>query len=265
MQYIKHLTTAVIFLLFLASCEKVIEVDLNSASPKFVIEGMVTDGDGPQQVRITRTKNFDENNTFEGIDSAEVIIADDEGNNAILSYYGNGIYQTADLSGVPGNTYYLSVNIEEQIFTAESTMPHPVELDSLYIQEFTAFGNSRNIPTVLYSDPAGIRNFYRHILYVNYTRVLSIYINTDQGNDGEQVERPLPYFGEDEEERIKAGDTITVKMQSIGKDVYDYLFSLNQTLTQSVATPANPVSNITGDALGYFSAYSVRTETIQVE
>lgn len=79
------------------------------------------------------------------------------------------------------------------------------------------------------------------------------------------MERSLPFFGEDEEERIKAGDIITVEMQTIGKDVYDYFFSLDQTLSQSVATPANPVSNISGDALGYFSAHNVQTETFRVE
>ncbi len=42
----------------LYSCTKVININLNDASPKIVIEGNVTNVAGPYQVQITQTVNF---------------------------------------------------------------------------------------------------------------------------------------------------------------------------------------------------------------
>lgn len=252
-------------ILLLTSCEKVIDVNLNSASPKYVIEGVVADGSGPHFVRITQTKNFDENNDFEGVSPAVVTLADDAGNTETLAYAGKGIYQTSALVGTPGRTYYLTVQAGGETFRAHSAMPEPVSFDSIYVEEFTTFGNPVRMPYVLYTDAPGIKNFYRHVLFVNKVKVKSIYISTDARTDGYQVERALPLFDRDEEKDLKRGDTIRVEMQSIGKEAYDYFFSLDQTISQSAATPANPVSNISGGALGYFSAQGVRTTAIVLE
>jgi len=48
--------------------------------------------------------------------------------------------------------------------------------------------------------------------------------------------------------------------------VYKYWYSLNDgaTGTGQSASPANPVTNISGGALGYFSAQTVRTKGIKV-
>lgn len=51
-------------------------------------------------------------------------------------------------------------------------------------------------------------------------------------------------------------------LQAIDKSVYDYFSSLNKLSAggiNSSATPANPVSNVSGGALGYFSAHGERT------
>jgi hypothetical protein len=52
-------------------------------------------------------------------------------------------------------------------------------------------------------------------------------------------------------------------MRCIDKGAYDYFYSLDQITSTNgnSATPANPVSNISGGALGYFSAHTVRKAT----
>ena len=53
-------------------------------------------------------------------------------------------------------------------------------------------------------------------------------------------------------------------MQNIDPVVYKYWFSLSQNATGETqsASPANPVSNIKGGALGYFSAHTISTKSI---
>jgi hypothetical protein len=50
--------------------------------------------------------------------------------------------------------------------------------------------------------------------------------------------------------------------------VYNYFLQLRQSsgtgAFNSTASPANPTSNITGGALGYFSAHTTQTQTITV-
>lgn len=52
-------------------------------------------------------------------------------------------------------------------------------------------------------------------------------------------------------------------MQCVDKAVNLYFVSMSQTNGES-ATPANPVSNIAGGALGYFSAYTKQIKKVKI-
>jgi len=55
-------------------------------------------------------------------------------------------------------------------------------------------------------------------------------------------------------------------MLNIDYPVYKYFFSLENSATgeNQSATPANPVSNIKGGALGYFSVQTIQSREIKV-
>ncbi|QCR21251.1 DUF4249 domain-containing protein [Pontibacter sp. SGAir0037] len=265
MRYLILLLLAALLMQLLSACEQVIEVNLNDASPRYVIEGSITDEAGPYQIRITRTKNFDEDNTFEGVTGAVVLVSDNAGNMETLQEHSPGIYTGSIVPGVPGRSYFLNVLIGEERFTATSTMPALVPFEDLYIEEQSTFGEARKVPYAVFTDPAGEPNYYRFLLTVSGRRVNVIYAYTDQYTDGRQVKRSLRYFTENEDDDIKTGDQIEVEMQSIDSPVYTYFYSLSQTIGQNAAAPGNPVSNITGGALGYFSAHTVQRKSIAVE
>ena len=71
----------------------------------------------------------------------------------------------------------------------------------------------------------------------------------------------------DYERSLKKGDQLTVEMRCIEMPVYLYWYSLTQgALGQNQsASPANPVSNITGGAIGYFSANTFEAKTMTVK
>lgn len=254
----KHiiLITALIFLLGSTACTKVIDIDLNSASPKYVIEGAVTNAAGPYQVKITQTKNFSDNNTFAGVSGAQVTISDNAGNTSLLTEGTPGYYSTSGITGVPGRTYYLTVNVGNETFSAASTMPAQVPFDTLYIEKYTDFGDTLTTATVSYRDPASVKNYYRHVMYINNKYVKEVFISKDELNDGKAVEQTLFSNGDN---KIKPGDSVRIEMQCIDEYVYKYFFTLIQTTSQSSAAPTNPVNNIQG-ALGYFSAHPVQVK-----
>jgi len=60
--------------------------------------------------------------------------------------------------------------------------------------------------------------------------------------------------------KVVKGDVIDVWLEMIDKGVFEYFRTANRNGGRS-ASPANPVSNISNGALGYFSACSVRKKT----
>ncbi len=262
-------------LLFLISCEKVIDIDLNQSNPRFVIEGNLSNEAGESKVKISKTLNFDETTAYPAISGALVTITDNKLNQIdTLTETSAGIYFKAGLAGIEGHTYTMMVNINNQIFTAVSTMPLSVNLDSL-VQETLAGSYSGGGPggsgrpgsdqgsstiqiTPHYTDPVNSENYYQFEVTRNDTLVDDVFIRNDVGFNGSSSHLPL---------RVKAdkGDVVTIDLQSIDKTVYNYFFGLNENINQSSATPANPASNINNGALGYFKAHTSKSEMIRIE
>ncbi|HKO82838.1 MAG TPA: hypothetical protein VJU78_20670, partial [Chitinophagaceae bacterium] len=71
---------------------------------------------------------------------------------------------------------------------------------------------------------------------------------------------------ENPEEEIESRDTVMLDMLCIDNVVYKYWYSVYQSATgnSQSASPANPVTNIVGGALGYFSAHTKQTKSVVV-
>ena len=258
-----------VMMLLLASCEKVISPNLNTVAKKYVIEGNISNEPGGCQVKITQTKNFAENNDFAGVSGAIVTVSDNGGAPITLSESSQGTYSANSVSGTPGHTYTLTAKLNGETFTSSSTMPVQVSLDTLYVEDKVLFGDTRKVAAMKYKDPAGKGNAYHFIQYKNNVRESTVFVTNDDYTDGNTVTTELLYFDnndDDDTKKIKTGDTIKVIMECIDTPVYTYWFSIDgATGASNNATPANPVSNITGGALGYFSAHTVQAKSVSVK
>jgi hypothetical protein len=246
---------AILSALSLASCTKVIDVDLNTADPKYVIEGFVTKGETVHQVKITRTLNFDESVDFPAVDNAVVVISDNAGNSETLTLASPGIYKTSNLLGVEGRTYTITVTVDGKVFTASSYLPIEVSLDGLNVIVFPFGLDTIRAVVPNRMDQAGVANYYQYDIFQNGEQVKGVNLQDDQFSDGVQNQQPL--FGGD----FIPGDTVRVIMYCIDKPVYKYLFSIDAN-TGSTAAPANPDSNFGKSCLGYFSARTQKEQTV---
>lgn len=253
----------------LSSCEKVISVDLNSAAKKYVIEAVVTDKTGTSFVKISRTKNFDDDNYSDIVSDAIVSIQE----NGLTTYPfikdpNSDIYEAPALTGKSGSKYNLTVTVNGQTFTAESTMPANVNLDTIFVTDELIFTSKRKIVNAVFDDPPGLGNSYRFVQYVNGFQETQTMIRNDDYSDGRKIVNKLFYLSNDDEEKrnIKSGDQVMIDMLCIEPAVYKYWFSLDRSAIGNgqQATPSNPVSNIKGGALGYFSAQTIQTKSLVV-
>ena len=241
----------------LFSCQKVIDLKLNNASSQIVIQGNVYDQPGPDTVRISKSVNFDSTNVFPPVSGANVVISDNAGNSETLAEIYPGTYITSSLQGVPGRTYTLSVRTTNQTYTASSTMPSAVTIDSLFVQN-SWFAKDKQI-SVEYTDPANITNYYRLIEFINQKQQPDFHTTDDMLTNGEKV----TYDIMESDTTLVPGYKLTIWLESIDKNNYTFFHAASLNERQS-ASPANPPSNISNGALGYFSACSVRKKSIIV-
>jgi hypothetical protein len=263
MRFIDKLVLACALLL-LGSCEKVIELEIRESDAKYVIEGVVTNEAGACKVLLTRSRRFYEDNQFEGVGGARITVADN-GVEVSLRETAPGVYETSSINGTPGHTYRLAVTINNQLFTATCTMPQPVLLTDLFVSP-GPLGQFK-FATVAYNDPANQRGYYRFIQYLNGAKDPAIFWESDEFRDGQAVSLLLDtgVDKKDDPRNIQSGDTVMVEMLCIDPVIYKYWYTLRSRGgvggTNTVA-PADPVTNITGGALGYFSAHTIDRKTV---
>jgi hypothetical protein len=251
-----------LLMITLSSCTKVINVDLNSVAPRIVIEGNIDNLPGADTVLISTTVNFSAGNTFPAVSGASVTITDDQGSREVLKEVLPGKYITATTNGTPGRKYTLTVSTDNKSYTAESTMPQPVNLDSLVIQESSGFGGGSSLQILpVFTDPLGLGNYYLFKEYRNNKKVENTYIQSDNLSDGLANTRALRTSGDD---KIVRGDSVRVEMHCIDEATYKYFYSLNQNTNGQTAAPANPVTNWSNGALGYFSAHTMQSKSIYI-
>jgi hypothetical protein len=263
----KKISIIIASIFSLMSCEKEVDLDLNTANSKIVIEGEVAQ-DQLATVKLSKTVNFSDANNFPAISGAEVTITDNLGVTEILKETSPGIYSATKLKGEIGKNYTMIVKAEGKTFTAISKMPNPIKLTGLKTQLSTFAAPGQEVTNyVIYPqfiDPVEIGNNYRFIQSNKEKTDKSIFVANDNVGNGEPNTRPL--FSQSFE--VKLGDVVMVEMQCLDKPVFEYFYSLLSIANNGPgggATPTNPVSNISNGALGYFSAYTSQKITVEVK
>jgi hypothetical protein len=259
-----HILVAVLILLLNSSCQKVINIQVDNAVSQLVIEGNITNQSAPQYVKISQSVPFTNTNIFPAVSGATVTVIDNKG--VVYKFTESttaGIYVSSRFTGKVGNTYTINVLLNGKTYTGSSTMPILVNFDQLtYRNDF--FNNTTDkIMTVHYQDPASIANQYRFVMYVNSVQVKDIFVANDNFTDGGYID--LDLFERDI--KVKIGDTVSVEMQCIDKNIYTYWFSLSQQSNNNAGggtAPSNPPSNLSNNALGYFSAHTTQKQTLVI-
>jgi hypothetical protein len=267
----KNIFLIILSLFLVTSCEKEIDLNLEDQSGKIVIEGNITDQAGPYFVRITKSVAFTEINQYPAVDNAQVMLSDNTGQTETMQYVGNGKYQASAFTGQPGRTYTLKITAEGQQYTAQSTMPQPVDFEGLEQDSFMVGGETSYTLLPVFTDPQVLGNRYLFIFTVNNNPKKFFSEFSDNVNNGLLNQRPLLLpndEGEADDIKVTAGDMIQVDMQCIDNNVYTFYSALLQLSGGGPGggiTPTNPPGNISNGALGYFSAHTVRKRSVVIQ
>ena len=251
-----------ILTLLFSGCEKVIDVDLNDADPHIVIEGNLGYNPYLAEVKISMTSSYFDTLPPEKVSGAIVTVSNDFGEKYIFNETQNGIYQSKEIRYKIGETYRLSVEANGEKFEATSKLNPPVKIDSIkfYYEDSFSFFDAGYYVNIYLFDPPGIKNFYRVKVSKNGVLKNSIddlFIFDDRYVDGNSLEINL--FNSP----FQQNDTVTVQLISLDQGAYEYFKTFGEVVNNNPgsAAPANPNSNISNGALGYFSIWSSDTKS----
>lgn len=263
MKTLQILFSSILVVFLLTSCEKTIDIELDESTSKIVIEGIVTDQLKALSVKVSKSGSYFNFAEYPKVSGAVVTITDDAGNTFHLIETAQGFYQTdSEIRGVSGRNYYLAVTTEGKTFTSTAKMPEPVSIDSVSFEESTFMSSESDyVVKTYFKDSVKEGDNYRLNFYKNGQLSKDHFLTNDKFTNGNRM--TADFYGQ----KIKKGDSVSVEMYVMDKDVYSYFNTLKHISNgqSSMAAPENPISNISNGALGYFGAFSIASKGIKVE
>lgn len=129
-----------ILLLITGACIDPLQVDVKTSQPRLIVDGLITDQEGPYQVKLFYSVNLSTSVgiNFTPVENATVEIVDQDGNRTPMGSYDPGIYKTFQgaLTGQVGNSYYLYVKTKDgKEYTCEpQVLKTSGEVKSIYFE-----------------------------------------------------------------------------------------------------------------------------------
>jgi len=214
----KKIGFLLLFMMFI-SCEEVIDVDLEEAEPRLVIEASLVwnseEETNIQSIKLTTTAPYFDDEV-PPVTGASVKVTSETGQEYLFEEVSEGIYQNDDITPEENITYQLEVIYENEVYTA--TEEYYATPDLLFVeQELGGFSGDEFEFKVFYEDPADAENFY-FFRYLNEQYSLQIY--NDEFTNGNQT---FAFFSDEDAEE---GDLVLFEIQGISDRFYDYMFIL---------------------------------------
>lgn len=250
---------------FFSSCEKVIDVDLNSADPQTVFEANLQEGQDTLWFYLSQTADYFGNEEPPKLDGAQIEFTDADGVAFTAQSAGAGSYFVSGINSAADANFTVKVDYDGFTTIGESYLPEVVMLDTVrvYYGEAEGFLPEGYRIRFTFQEPGDRDNFYRLLVKINGEDEGGYILFEDQLIQGNYFTQDLAFY------ELEVGDIVEVELRSIDEKVYKYYQTLDAILGQNGPpgiAPANPITNLEGEIqLGYFGTYSTSaiSDTVQ--
>jgi hypothetical protein len=141
----KPILKIVVIILVLSTfhcCSEIYNPVIDTDTEALVVEGLITDGDGPFTVKLTRAQPYSSDSavTTTYVSDAILTVSDNEGGVYELTYQGDGEYALpTDFRAVVGRSYVVHIETSDgELYESDSqTLLPPETIDSLYTTVIT--------------------------------------------------------------------------------------------------------------------------------
>ena len=256
----------IVITLFFQSCEEVIDVDLNTAAPRLVIDAAINWQKGTtgaeQKIILSTTTDF-YSNVIPKISGASVSVKSSENLNFIFSEIPNtGEYLCNNFKPILGETYTLTVIYKGETYTATETMQSVSPILSIVQKNNGGFSGKDYEIQVSFQDPTD-KNFYMVKFFPDIYKTPSYSILKDEFTNGNL--KSWQFSDED----LKQGTKIDITHYGVSELYFNYMNKIISISNSSgggspFQTPPATVrgnivnqNNINNYALGFFSLSEV--------
>ena len=211
---------------FYYACEDVIDVNLNEAEPRLVIEASINWYKGTagneQRIKLSLTAPFFDD-TIPPANGATIQITDSNNNTFnFIEEDDTGIYINNDFIPVIDDTYNLTITYNGDVYTASETLKSVVPIDFVeQIDDGGFTGDDIEIKTY-FTDPANITNYYFFEYISDIPVVPTLDVLDDEFIDGNQI---FAYYTEED---LESGDEVIMRHFGVSQQFYEFMFILLQ-------------------------------------
>jgi hypothetical protein len=231
----KQLLTLIIIFIGVTSCEDVIDVDLNTAEQRLVIEASINWQKGTagnlQSVKLSLSAPFF-SETIQPANNADVFITNSANEQFVFIEVGDsGIYTNDNFVPVIGETYGLTIVYEDEIYTATETLQPVVSIDFVEQNNNGGFSGEETELKAFFHDPAEEENYYFFEFLSDIPAIPSLEVYNDEFTNGNTM------FGFYTEEVLSTGDEVTIRIHGTSERFYNFMFILLQQLSEEGGGP----------------------------
>ena len=265
----------IISVLFFTACEDPIVLNIPEGETKLVVEGVITDRLQNQQVKLSTTNGFLDQNRTPKISGATVQVLSTAGTSFMFEETEPGIYATTSpMQGRPGLSYKLQFSLTDGT-TYESDfqrLKNVAQVDGLDVEESTEPSNDGFVVTIETTDLEQSGDFYRWRLFRNDAELgtlSDIFLRSDRLFNGNPFSVRFDNFS------FERGDICRVEQQSLTESAFDFLRLIQiqaGELGESTSTaPTEVIGNIRNinepdeEILGFFYATSIADTTVVIQ
>ncbi len=268
------ITIAIVTLLSMFACEDVVDIDLDTAEPKLVIDAAIKWQKGTtgneQTIRLTTTGDFYANE-IPIATGATVVITDGIATYNFNEEPGTGNYVCTNFNPVINGIYTLTIIYKGETYTSTDKLYATPAIDTIEQSIITGFGGEENIQVKFFYQDNGTEDNYYLVGFKNSTISYPEYGAIDdkffQGN---------VMFGLYIDEDLKPNDQLNASLQGISSRYFNYMTKLlniagsggGNPFTTAPATLRGNIVNQTNDAnfpFGYFSLGEIDTRDYTVQ
>ncbi|MEO8534873.1 MAG: DUF4249 domain-containing protein [Flavobacterium sp.] len=272
----KKVTFFIVFFIAIlfTACEEVVDVDLDTAPPKLVIEAAInwkkgTNG-AQQSIKLTTTTGYFENQ-IPVVSGATVFIKNSQNEQFnFIEVPKTGRYVCNNFKPVVNGQYTLTVINNGTTYTANETMKSVAPITRIEQNNEGGFTGKDIEIKAFYTDPAAEDNYYL-FKYTYSSKVTStFYASEDKFYQGNEI------FSSSDDDDLKPGDQIEITHYGISEVYYDYMNILVSIAGSNVGGPfQSPPATVKGNIvnttdksnypLGYFSLSEMDTKKYIIE
>lgn len=206
----------------LYSCEEVIDVDLDTAKPRLVVDAALkwekgTDG-ANQKIKLSTTTGYFSQNT-PTVSGATVFVTNES--NVVFEFLetvpNSGEYICTNFIPVLEATYTLTVIQNGITYTAVEKLKSVVPIDKIEQKDNGGFAGQNIEIKVFYTDDGSRNDYYMFRTQLSQYQIPSYSVSRDEFYQGNEI------FAIYSNEDIRAGDTIDFTLSGISQGYFNYM------------------------------------------